>query len=1399
MRTLPLGTSARLLILTALPLVACSYEDTAVIDTIAPKIGSISPADMAENVPVNAGIELRFSEPMDGAAGRIVASPGGTFEVSRGAWDSTGQRFGLRPATPWPSDASITLRIEGFRDRAGNEAPALEVRFRTAGEADTVAPFTVSSVPTEGASGISPDITSITLTFSEPMSQTSGSVSLEGPSGALGPLTWASAQSLSIPVSGLLAAASYAVALSGFSDLAGNVLDPAPHLGDGKLDFATGAVADTTRPTVLSSTPLEGDSDVATPLGAVVLRFSEPMRTGTGTAALYVGGSTAGVALTAAWSGSSDVLSFDVTGLVAPSTTYRITLEAYRDLAGNLLDGTPYLLDGALDFQTGDDLDTTPPQAVGSNPAEGAVDVPVGLTELSISFNEAMNPLVVTATLSGGSGGPETLLGVFSAANTVVTFDVTGLLELDQSYRLDVSRFEDAAGNRLDGAPYLLDGALDFDSAVTLDTVAPTVVTSSPAEASLLSEPPDVIILTFSEPMRTSSGAAALIGPSATTVLTNAWSAGGTILTLDCAGLTDYASAYRVTFTGFADLAGNALDTTPYLANGELDFAVEAEPDTTRPRVTALVPTEGAVNVDPALGAIVVTFDEAMDASVTQAAFTGGSLNTNLSAVWSSGDTVATFSLGSVTLELDTAYRLDLRAFTDLAGNSLDPAPLITDGYLDFQTSGVPSGESCSDVLTTAFATSQSGGLYTFDIAPQSVTATDGSFGCDPDGAGRDLVIQFDKTAPDTAAGAAGRLLAVRVLSDDPGQALNVEILSGECDAANPSAVQRKCVYGRPDWGAYADVPAGRYWIWVSAAGTGADFPGATIEIEEVAVQAAEGEGCWLPYSAGSVVHTAPGAATDPHVFEIPANAIRAFDISETWGEPDALSCVNDPVLGDNHGADAVIAFVKQDASSTLLVEATALDGTTPIHIEAFSDCAPGAVGRSAYACAANDPSVSLAFSTAPADTVYFWLAADRQTTGWPGARVEIREQTVDAGETCANAQVILAPGAINLSKVSNDRFDAPSCFTTLGPIDWYRYTVTEANVRIFANLAGELGVINAANGNELGCFDDAASLGFAANITPGTTLCLAVPSNAATTQLTILDPGDEYDGVGTTVTPLALSSTPAWTGERWLAASPTRLYVGLEDRIFEVGKTSTVALLRDAADGVSAAVLGYGGVALDDESLFVLDDRATVDESRLTRLFDGLSFANTVWDPTPTYVAQSARALGFDGASFIYATSEAGSTTLYMRNTGAPAAPVQVGSHDAIGLVSGLAADDTYLYLAGLGPEGEGIYRLAVAGLGTPNGRLEPLAVGVDLDLAGSVSVQLDAASNASYLYFRTRDPSTVQAIAAPASPAPLHVGVISTLGAAGDRGMVFDRGENALYLFETETDAAGRLVRIE
>ncbi|XYH97178.1 Ig-like domain-containing protein [Sorangium sp. So ce1128] len=444
------------------------------VDQVPPTVVSISPEDGATGVAPGEPIIIAFSEPMNEALGAVRIDPGdGVLRANAGSWSADWTTLTLAPSAPLPSGATVTLTVDvDFEDRAGNAMGArYTARFRTK---DIAAPHVVAATPTEGAALVPIATEEIAITFSEPMDPAAGEL-VAGGDLVLGEKRW-DERTVRYAVSGLEDDRDYALSLEGFRDLDGNPLDGAVFLGDGKLDFSTGA--DSTPPHVVTAAPAEGSSDAAAHLtGAVELKFSEPMDTTAGEATLT--GDARLVPLPMAWSPDRLRLSLDVAGLLRDGAAYSVLLEGLLDQNGNPLDPAPHLEDGALDFTTG--RDTLKPHAAASYPAEG--DQRVYPTEiydsdsivserkrLRVTFSEPMDPGVTQARLiNTTSGAGRALSGTW--APDALSIELTVLpsdgadhpLDEDAFYALDLRTLRDAAGNALDTShPYLGNGILNF-------------------------------------------------------------------------------------------------------------------------------------------------------------------------------------------------------------------------------------------------------------------------------------------------------------------------------------------------------------------------------------------------------------------------------------------------------------------------------------------------------------------------------------------------------------------------------------------------------------------------------------------------------------------------------------------------------------------------------------------------------------------------------------------------------------------------------------------------------------------------------------------------------------------------------------------------------------------------
>ncbi|MFK7985043.1 MAG: Ig-like domain-containing protein [Sandaracinaceae bacterium] len=432
-----------------------SGSDAGTLDTDAPEVTSSRPRNGEDLVERTQALELRFSEAIDPASGAITAmGPGGAIPLEAAAPNADGDVLTVTPSDPWPGGAQIDVSVTGFVDLAGNtQEDGYALAFETN---DDGAPEVTEATPGEGASDLPTDPLTVSLTFSEPMNPLLGTLGLEG-GGQLGEAAWSSDREIRVEITGLAHAVTYRLVLTGFEDRSANALDPAPVLGDGVLDFTT--VADTTAPTVTDSNPTSGQADVnVAGLRAIDVTFSEPMDTSVRTAP-YEAGTAVGT-LTGNWSPDGTSIRFDAGGRVLADAEHEVDLSAFADAAGNPLDGTVMLVEGALTFTTSSS-DAVAPFVVFSTPSEGSTGVSTRLPAVEVLFSEAMDVTATDVSLDDGAAAVA-ITGTWNAAGTRLTLPLDGFAPAN-SYRIDLAAFQDVSGNPIDTShPYLMDGALDF-------------------------------------------------------------------------------------------------------------------------------------------------------------------------------------------------------------------------------------------------------------------------------------------------------------------------------------------------------------------------------------------------------------------------------------------------------------------------------------------------------------------------------------------------------------------------------------------------------------------------------------------------------------------------------------------------------------------------------------------------------------------------------------------------------------------------------------------------------------------------------------------------------------------------------------------------------------------------
>jgi cysteine-rich repeat protein len=707
------------------------------------------------------------------------------------------------------------------------------------------------------------------------------------------------------------------------------------------------------------------------------------------------------------------------------------------------------------------------------------------------------------------------------------------------------------------------------------------------------------------------------------------------------------------------------------------------------------------------------------------------------------------------------------------------------------------TGETCADPLVMSQAT-QSGAKYTWTVPYDRVIKTDGEFACDPNTHGPDVVVSYTKTSDTLANG--GQLLHVKAntpLSTATAAYLNVEVKGGACAAGQGTS--HKCLWYKDNWDAYLDVPPGTYFIWVqknSPTVPGALFPAVTIDAEEIAAAAAEGEGCFAPYTSASAIYTPPGGAGQPHTWTLPAS-VNSFDMGVTWGAPGSISCDNTAPYGDIHGADAVVEYSKISPISVLKVDVQNLDPAltqSNLNVEVLSVCDPTSAAKVSRNCRANKDAFSFT-APSPAGPVYLWVSTEATSQEMNGASVQVTEIFPAIGESWPTAEPLSASGPI--TPTSMQRLDAPSCFPA-GNIHWYKYTLVKDAMSFSPNVAGAVGVYDEF-GQEKACVAAAAApVGLLGS--PGSTLYIAVQSPGPITSVTLVDAS--YNGVGAIETDMLVTFPSSPYTEFGMAVSATELFMGDTEIVFAFPKTGgSTAVEYGTNQGIPYTHLAYD-LVFAGGSLFSVDDTTSGNASRLFRIYDGTTWGTSMaWDLGPlSYPAASpSHAIATDGIGLFMATRRTSTNaSFYSFSTSAPGMPTWLGTNDSVWYVVGMAVDDKYFYVASNGVAGEGVYRVARANVAAAALKIASVDTGMLC-----TNIEVDAFVSPQTLYVRSAT-GDVHAVADPAvastpSTGPVHVGAISTLGLPSDYAMTYDKAGGALYLFETEVDPAGRIVRIE
>lgn len=447
-----------------------------------PLVIAVRPASNSTDVPTNFQVIARFSEAIE----PVTVTPA-SFRVTLDGVDIPGTLslesgntvVRLVPDDPQPPATQFRLQASGIEDLAGNTmSPTLNYLFTTGDGPDDRAPSLVSFSPLDGSDLVGTNAM-VALRFSESLHP--ATLNLEnivvrddqdGVAACSLQVLREDRVALFIPQEPLRPETEYTVSLtSSIVDGAGNALSPT------EFTFTTGPGPDVVAPVVVTSSPIQGGTDV--PLNArLAWSFSRPLSpVFIDPISFPVNQSNRDISGGIQASDDLRLVYLTPDEELVPSAGHRMRAlrREVRDLTGNLLNH------GGGDFfstwNTGEDRDLDGPSVLSVNPPDGTTGVGVN-SPVILDFDEVIDATAVASGSIQVLRGDEVVEGTYRLAVNLreVHFRPLEMLERNTAYRVEVigSDLTDLSGN----ASSSFTSA--FTTGSTADVKVPTVISISP-------------------------------------------------------------------------------------------------------------------------------------------------------------------------------------------------------------------------------------------------------------------------------------------------------------------------------------------------------------------------------------------------------------------------------------------------------------------------------------------------------------------------------------------------------------------------------------------------------------------------------------------------------------------------------------------------------------------------------------------------------------------------------------------------------------------------------------------------------------------------------------------------------------------------------------------------------
>ena len=581
-----------------------SYTTGNLVDLVKPTLVASSPFSGATNVGTNATVTLVMSEPIDPlsatSANVTLRDETGNRPVPAGvSLSADATVLTLVPGTVLPMKHSVRVSIVGVKDLFGNVIVPVNFNFTTGFTPDATGPRVLATSLPDGLNP-APLNATLAVRFDEPINR----LGLGGIVLRRGGTVLSTQRTITVDAAGtvvtltpsqaLTANTSYVMSISGIEDLSGN-----PLAAPVNVNFTTGAVSDTTGPTVVARTPPATATGV--PRNTVIeTQFNERLNAvtvNTTSASLIIDGVTT-IPGTVSLSTDGTVVRFTPSQPLQAQKFHLFNISTTaRDLAGNLVN----VAGGQL--TTGAAIDATAPLVQLQSLADGATAVPVNgrfvLVFDAPLADRCMSPQTVQLTSNGTLVPSQFQL---STDRRTLTITPQAALSANTAYTLHVQGVCDLAGNTLSD---FTSGFITSTSA-TPDTTAPTV-SITPAQNATNVPVTTTVEFEFSEAMDVTTLAGSIqVTANGLSEVAGTLSVSGNHVTFTPLDPLPGTRLIQVAVNGARDLAGNLVPTV------NRSFTTGAAGDTHAPQVLSIVPNDGLTDVVPG-SPIVLTFSESLN------------------------------------------------------------------------------------------------------------------------------------------------------------------------------------------------------------------------------------------------------------------------------------------------------------------------------------------------------------------------------------------------------------------------------------------------------------------------------------------------------------------------------------------------------------------------------------------------------------------------------------------------------------------------------------------------------------------------------------------------------------------------------------------------------------------